>query len=97
MSLAVNLSDDTAAHIYSHMMGREYDTPEAVINAAVKSWQPYQSIPMQSFAYEQKLAALRADIAVGIKDIEEGRVSEWDVETFLTEVKSKRANHKKPL
>jgi hypothetical protein len=41
-------------------------------------------------ADQLKLERLRADIAVGIKDIEEGRVSDWDVEEILKSARAKR-------
>jgi antitoxin ParD1/3/4 len=76
MSLNVSLPIELENRVREHVASGLYGSASEVIREALRVFEAYQA--MQS----RTLAALKADIAQGMKDVRAGRVSTVDIDAI---------------
>ena len=75
--LTITLSAEMAAAVREAVDEGNYASASEVIREALRDWKMKRAVQMQ------ELAALRADIDKGLKDLAEGRVEDFDPEEIM--------------
>lgn len=90
MTLNVSLPMELEARVREHVASGLYGSASEVIREALRLFEAYQSVQTSS------LAALKADIAQGMSDVQAGRVSKMDMAAIKAQgrvtLKSKKLN-----
>lgn len=73
MALNVSLPSELEARVREHVASGLYGSASEVIREALRLFEAYHSVQQSS------LAALRADIELGMADVKSGRVSKMDM------------------
>ena len=79
MSLNISLPMELEARVREHVASGLYGSASEVIREALRLFEAYQSVQQSS------LAALRADIAQGMVDVNAGRVEKMDMASIKTQ------------
>jgi antitoxin ParD1/3/4 len=79
MTLNVSLPMELEARVRAHVASGRYGSASEVIREALRLFEAYQSVQQSS------LAALRADIAQGMADVNAGRVEKMDMASIKTQ------------
>ena len=79
MSLNISLPMELEARVREHVASGRYGSASEVIREALRLFEAYQSVQQSS------LAALRADIAQGMADVNAGRVEKMDIASIKTQ------------
>lgn len=88
MSLNVSLPPELENRVRQHVESGLYSSASEVIREALRLFEAYQS------AQSANLAALKADIAQGVADIDAGRVREVSVSSIKERGRAIRATAK---
>jgi antitoxin ParD1/3/4 len=75
--LTITLPAEMAASVREAVDEGNYASSSEVIREALRDWKMKRAVQMQ------ELAALRADIDKGLKDLAEGRVEDFDPEEIM--------------
>ena len=75
--LTITLPAEMAATVKGAVEGGDYASSSEVIREALRDWKAKRSTQLQ------ELAALKADIDKGLKDLAEGRVSDFDKDRIV--------------
>jgi antitoxin ParD1/3/4 len=75
--LTITLPAEMAATVKEAVEGGDYASSSEVIREALREWKMKRALQMQ------ELAALRADIDKGLKDLAEGRTKPFDAERII--------------
>jgi antitoxin ParD1/3/4 len=75
--LTITLPAEMAASVRAAVDEGNYASSSEVIREALRDWKMKRAVQMQ------ELAALRADIDIGLKDLAEGRTSPFDPEDII--------------
>ena len=78
MTLNVSLPMELEARVREHVASGLYGSASEVIREALRLFEAYQSVQQSS------LAALRADIAQGMADVNVGRTEKMDMASIKT-------------
>jgi len=70
--LTITLPSDMAAVVRGAVEGGDYASSSEVVREALRDWKMKRALQLQ------ELAALKADIDKGLRDIAEGRVKDFD-------------------
>jgi Arc/MetJ-type ribon-helix-helix transcriptional regulator len=65
MTISIQLSEHASAQVEAHMTSHNFASAEAVIVEALARWERNE---------QQLMSSLRADIQVGLNDIDAGRI-----------------------
>jgi len=79
MTLNVSLPMELEARVREHVASGLYGSASEVIREALRLFEAYQSVQQSS------LAALRADIAQGMADVNAGRTEKMDMASIKTQ------------
>jgi antitoxin ParD1/3/4 len=79
MSLNISLPAELENRVRDHVASGMYGSASEVIREALRLFEAYQTIRSASFA------ALKADIAQGMADVQAGRVREMDITSSKTQ------------
>ena len=79
--LTITLPAEMAATVKEAVEGGDYASSSEVIREALRDWKMKRSLQFQ------ELAALKADIDRGLKDLAEGRVSDFNVDSIVKQGK----------
>lgn len=79
MSLNISLPMELEARVRAHVASGLYGSASEVIREALRLFEAYHSVQQSS------LAALRADIAQGMADVNAGRVEKMDMASIKTQ------------
>ena len=79
MTLNVSLPMELEARVREHVASGLYGSASEVIREALRLFEAYQSVQQSS------LAALRADIAQGMADVNVGRTEKMDMASIKTQ------------
>ncbi len=84
-SVAIAFPDDLKDFIDSAVKSGQFSGPNELVASALYAYRDQVEL------VQVKLRRLRGDIAIGIDQIERGEVVEdWNLETFLIEMRTKR-------
>ena len=75
--LTITLPSEMAAIVKWAVEGGDYASSSEVVRDALRDWQDKRAIRAE------KLAALKHDIDIGLKDIEAGRVVDFDPKDII--------------
>jgi antitoxin ParD1/3/4 len=75
--LTITLPHEMAAIVKSAVDAGDYASSSEVVRAALRDWKLKRALQLD------ELAALKADIDIGLADIKAGRVREFDVDRIL--------------
>ena len=75
--LTVTLLPEAAASVREAVAAGEYASAEAVVRAALQDWTAKRA------SARAERDALKADIAVGLADLEAGRVRDFDIDRIV--------------
>lgn len=75
--LTITLPAEMAATVKGAVEGGDYASSSEVIREALRDWNLKRSLQLQ------ELAALKADIDIGLKDLAEGRVKDFDADRII--------------
>lgn len=75
--LTVTLPADMAASVKNAIEGGDYASTSEVIRDALRDWRRKRALQ------RKELAALKADIRKGLKDVADGRVRDFNVERVV--------------
>ena len=75
--LTITLPSDMAALIRSAVEGGDYATTSEVVREALREWKIKRILQLQEFA------ALKAEIELGLADLAQGRVKEFDANRII--------------
>ena len=76
MSLNVSLPAELESRVREHVASGLYGSASEVIREALRLFEAYQTVQAGN------LASLKADIALGLADVEAGRVGTLDIATI---------------
>ena len=82
MSLNVSLPMELEARVREHGASGLYGSASEVIREALRLFEAYHAVQQSS------LAALKADIDLGIADVKAGRVSKMDMAAIKTQARA---------
>lgn len=75
--LTITLPEEVAATVHRAVAGGGYASSSDVVREALAEWAAKRAEQAAAFA------SLKADIAVGLADIEAGRVVDFDIERII--------------
>ena len=75
--MTITLPADMAATVKGAVDGGDYASSSEVVREALRDWKMKRAVQMQ------ELAALRADLEKGMRDIAEGRTKPFDAEDII--------------
>ena len=84
----VSLTPELESLVEQKVKSGLYQSASEVIRAALRLLQQEDS------QHQAKLEALRREIAIGFKDIDEGRVAEWDMKKIIAEAHARHSRRK---
>jgi len=84
--LTIALPADVAAEVEAAVTAGDYASPSALVNEALQQWRTRRT------AQAQDLAALKADIQVGMAHLVAGRVVEFDANRIIERGKALSPN-----
>lgn len=79
--LSITLTADVALAVRDAVDAGEYDAASAVVSDALRDWRQKRSVR----------ETLRADVQVGMADLEAGRVEDFDADRIIAKGSRKRS------
>jgi antitoxin ParD1/3/4 len=77
--LTITLPADMAALVKGAVAGGDYASTSEVVREALRDWE------IKAEIRRRKLEALRRDVGEGLKDLEEGRLADPDIDGIMAE------------
>ncbi len=75
--LTITLPSDMAATVKGAVGDGDYASTSEVVREALRDWKRKRAVQ------DHELAALKRDVAKGMKDIKEGRVKDFDIDRIV--------------
>ena len=85
-SLNVELPADLSKAVQRAIADGDYASPSDIVRSALHEWQVKRS------SQDEGIESLRADMELGLRDIEAGRVSDFDAATIVTRGRARLAD-----
>jgi len=85
----ISLTKELEEMVHEQVRGGQYQSASEVIREALRLFHERQLLR------QIRLEELRKEIDKGLKDVEEGRVSTWDIDEFLKKARARRKRNTK--